>query len=156
MSDFSSFRLTRKRTLIALAAAGLLALAGVAYAYFTSTGSGTGAATVGSTQAVVLHGTTATTLFPGTSSTVTFTVDNPSAGTQRIGTIHLASVTTDAAHTPGCVTTDFTMPDVVLNQSFPSGNGQSVTATGTLTMANTGVSQDACQGAPLTLNLTSN
>ena len=155
MSGFSSFRLTRKRALVALGAAGLLALAGIAYAYFTSTGSGTGTATVGTAQAVTLHGTAATTLFPGTSSTVTFTVDNPSAGTQRVGTIHLASVTTDAAHTPGCVTTDFTMPDVGVNQSFPNGSGQTVTASGTLTMANTGV-QDACQGAPLTLNLTSN
>ena len=32
---------------------------------------------------------------------------------------------------------------------------QVVTATGTLAMANTNVSQDARQGAPLTLNLTS-
>ena len=47
------------------------------------------------------------------------------------------------------------MPDVTVNQTFPNGNGQTVTATGTLTMANTGVSQDACQGATLTLNLTS-
>jgi hypothetical protein len=51
---------------------------------------------------------------------------------------------------------DFKMPDVVANQSFPSGSGQAVTATGTLTMHDTGVSQDACQGATLTLNLTSN
>jgi len=46
------------------------------------------------------------------------------------------------------------MPDVTVNQDFPNGNGQTVTATGTLTMANNG-NQDACKGAPLTLNLTS-
>ena len=138
-----------------LAGARVLAVAGIAYAYFTSGGTGTGSATVGSTQAVTLHGTATTTLFPGTSSTVSFTVDNPSPGTQRVGTIHLASVATDAGHS-GCVVTDFTMPDVVANQSFPQGNGQAVTVSGTLTMANTGVSQDACQGAPLILNLTSN
>jgi hypothetical protein len=34
--------------------------------------------------------------------------------------------------------------------------GHPVTATGTLTMNETGVSQNACQGATLTLNLTSN
>lgn len=147
-------RLLRKRVLV-LSTVSLLVLAGVAIAYFTTTGSGTATATVGTSSAVTLHGAAATTVYPGTSSSVSFTVDNPSSGTQRVGTIHLASVTTDAGHS-ACVVTDFTMPDVVANQSFPAGNGQAVTAAGTLTMANTGVSQDACQGAPLTLNLTSN
>jgi hypothetical protein len=47
------------------------------------------------------------------------------------------------------------MPDVTVNQDFASGNGQSVTATGTLSMANTNSSQDGCKDAPLTLNLSS-
>jgi len=51
---------------------------------------------------------------------------------------------------------DFTMPAVTVNQSFGPGNGQAVTPTGTLTMNDTGVNQDACQGATLTLHLTSN
>jgi hypothetical protein len=145
----------RKRVLIPVGILSGLIVAGVAIAYFTTTGSGTATATVGSSSAATLHGTAASTLYPGTSSSVSFTVDNPSSGTQRVGTIHLASVSTDAGHS-GCAVADFTMPDVVANQSFPTGNGQAVTATGTLSMANTGVSQDACQGAPLTLNLTSN
>ena len=45
---------------------------------------------------------------------------------------------------------------VTVNQTFPNGNGQAVTATGTLSMANTAQNQDACQGAPLTLHLPSN
>jgi hypothetical protein len=147
-------RFTRKRALSTLAIVGVLAVAGGAYAYFTSTGSGTGSATVGTTQAVTLHATVTGALYPGTSSPVAFTVDNPSNGSQRVGTIHLASVTTDVPHA-ACVVADFTMPDVVSNQVFPKNNGQSVTVGGSLTMANTGVSQDACQGAPLTLNLTS-
>lgn len=145
----------RKRVLIPLSVVLVMVVAGAAIAYFTSSGSGTGTATVGNSSAVTLHGATAGTLYPGTSSTVSFTVDNPSPGTQRVGTIHLASVSTDAAHS-GCVMSDFTMPDVVANQSFPNGNGQAVTATGTLSMANSASNQDACQGAPLTLNLTSN
>src|SRR5436305_9811059 len=145
----------RKRVLIPLSVVLGLIVAGAAIAYFTSTGSGTGTATVGNSSAVTLHGTAATTLYPGTSSSVSFTVDNPSPGTQRVGTIHLASVATDAAHS-ACVVSDFSMPDVAANQSFPNGNTQAVSATGVLAMANTGVSQDACQGAPLTLNLTSN
>jgi hypothetical protein len=141
--------------LVALSVVAVLAAAGAAVAYFTSTGSGTGTASVGSSSAVTIHGTAASTLYPGTTSSVSFTVDNPSAGTEHVGAIHLGSVSTDAGHST-CDTTAFTMPDVTVNHTFPNGNGQSVTATGTLTMADTGVSQDACQGAPLTLHLTSN
>jgi hypothetical protein len=130
-------------------------LAGAAFAYYTSTGAGTGSATAGDSTAVVLHGTVATTLYPGTSSSVTFTVDNPSDGHQLVNVITLASVTTDASHS-SCVLTDFTMPPVTANQDVASGNGIAITATGTITMANTGTSQDACRNAPLTLNLTSN
>jgi hypothetical protein len=147
-------KVMRKRVLIPVGIA-VLAIAGGAYAYFSSTGSGTGSGTVGSSSAVTLHGSVTTTLYPGTNSPVTFTVDNPSPGHQQVGTIHLASVTTDAGHS-GCVLSAFTMPDVVANQDFPNGNGQAVTATGTMAMANTALNQDACQGAPLTLNLTSN
>ena len=146
-------RLTMKRG-IAISTVALVIVAG-AIAYFTSTGSGTGTASVGSSQAVTLHATVSPSLYPGTSSPVSFTVDNPSTGNQRVGTIHLASVAADAGHST-CTTADFTMPDVTANQTFGPGNGQAVTAGGTLSMANTGVSQDACQGATLTLNLTSN
>lgn len=151
------FKMSRKLA-ITLGTIAVLAVAGAAFAYFSTTGSGTSSATVGTSAALTLHGTAATTLYPGTSSTVSFTVDNPSSGSQRLGTITLASVTTDTTHTTGgCVLSDFTMPDVVSNQTFASGTGQTVTATGTVTMAaQPTVNQDACKGAPLTLNFTSN
>jgi hypothetical protein len=147
--------------LVALTAVGVMGLAAVAFAYFTTTGSGTGTATVGSSSAVGLHATVSSNLYPGGSSPVTFTVDNPSSGAQRVGTITLASISTDAGHsTCSKVITggnpDFAMAPVVVNKVFTTGNGQTVTPTGTLTMNDTGVSQDACQGATLTLNLTSN
>ena len=47
------------------------------------------------------------------------------------------------------------MPDVIANQDFGSGSGQSVTATGTLSMNNLNSNQDACKNANLLLNLTS-
>lgn len=134
-----------------------VAISGAAFAYFTTTGDGTGTGTTGTSTALVIHGTAATTLYPGTSSTVSFTVDNASPGHQYVNTITLTGVTTDSAHTTaGCAVADFTMPNVTAAQDVPSGNGTAITATGTITMANTGVSQDACKGAPLTLHLTSN
>ena len=153
--------LTRKRALLALGCTLALALAAGAYAYFTSSGSGTGTASVGTASAVTPHGTVTSSLYPGSSSPVSFTVDNPASGSQRVGTITLSSITADAGHS-ACSTAigggnpDFSMPAVTVNKTFAPGNGQAVTPTGTLTMNETGTNQDACQGATLTLQLTSN
>jgi hypothetical protein len=157
MSRFPS----RKAVLLSTCIAVGLALAGIAVAYFTSTGSGTGTAAVGASSNVTLHGALAGALYPGASTTVSLTLDNPSPGSELVGAVHLEGITPDAGHS-GCSTAitggnpDFTMPDVAVNQSFPNGNGQAVATTGTLTMRETGVNQNACQGATLTLNLTSN
>jgi hypothetical protein len=154
-------RLTKKRAILGAVVVVALTLAAGAYAYFSTTGTGTATATVGSSSAVTLHGTVTGSLYPGASSTVTFTVDNPSTGSQRVQTISLTKVQPDAGHST-CSTTitgekpDFTMAPVTVNKSYAPGNAQAVTPTGTLTMNDTGVSQDACQGATLTLTLASN
>jgi hypothetical protein len=154
-------RMTRKRVLAALGCACALALAASAYAYFTSSGSGTGTASVGTSSPVTLHGTVSSSLYPGSSSPVSFTVDNPSSGSQRVGTITLSSISVDAGHA-SCSSAisggnpDFSMPAVTVDKTFASGSGQAVPSTGTLTMNETGVNQDACQGATLTLHLANN
>ena len=148
-------KFTKKKAFIAIIGVGVLGLAAGAWAYFTTTGSGTATGSTGTSSALTLHATVGSSLYPGTSATVSFTVDNPSTGHQFVNTIHLASVTTDAGHS-SCVLSDYTMPDVTANQDVASGNGTAITATGTISMANTAVSQDACKNAPLTLNLTSN
>ena len=153
--------LNRKRVIIGLAGVCVVAIAAVAYAYFTSTGSGTATAKVGTSSAVTLKGTVSGNLYPGASSQVSFTVDNPSSGAQRVGTITLTGITVDAGHSTCSVTIsggnpDFSMPAVAVNATFPAGNGQAVTPKGTLTMNDTGVNQNACQGAELTLALSSN
>ena len=149
-------KITLKHKIAALAtAATIVGGSGVALAYFTTTGSGTGAGTAGTSTALVLHGSAPTSLYPGTTSPVSFTVDNSSPGHQYVATIKLVSVSTDSAHA-ACDVTKFTMPDVVANQDVASGSGIAITAGGTLTMLNSPTSQDACKGAPLTLHLTSN
>lgn len=153
--------ITRQQALVALGCVGVLAIGGAAFAYFTSSGSGTGAAEVGSASAVTLHATVTSDLYPGSSSPVSLTVDNPSSGVQRVGTVTLASISVDPGHA-SCSTViaggnpDFTMAPVHVNEVISPGNGQSVAANGTLTMNETGVNQDACQGAALTLHLTNN
>jgi hypothetical protein len=169
-------KLPRKRA-IAAAVCVLLGVGAIGgYAYFSASGSGTATGTVGTSSALTLHGTTSGTLYPGSSTTVGFTVDNPSGGSERIGTIHLASVVAcDTAFVAGACpsgheiatcesvddgsvanagTGDFYMADVAANEDVASGNGQSITATGTLTMNNLASSQDTCKNANLLLDLT--
>jgi hypothetical protein len=155
--------LSKKRVVLTTIVAVALTIAsGVAYAYFTATGAGTGTAGVGNATAIVLTPTITGSLVPGgTPATVSIVVKNNGGGAQRVGTITLASITPDALH-PTCVTTlgaapanAFTMADVsVATTLAPSGG--TVTKTGSLQMNDTGVSQDACQGATLSLSLTSN
>ena len=154
-------RFTKKRVIAGLASIGVLAIAGGAYAYFSTTGSGTATATVGTSSALVIKGSVTGNLYPGTSSPVSLTVDNNSSGKQRLGTITLEKITADAGHSSCSVVTtggnaDFAMADIVVNKVFGPGAGQAVTPNGSLTMNDTGISQDACQGATLTLTLKSN
>jgi hypothetical protein len=155
-------RLTKKRFVFGAVVVCAMAIAAGAYAYFTTTGSGTATATVGSSTAVTLHGTITGNMYPGSSSTVNFTVDNPSSGAQRVGTISLVSIAADSGHS-GCITTVgseaskvFYMAPVAVNATFGSGNNQAVTPTGTLQMRDSGENQNNCMGATLTLTLSSN
>ena len=148
-------RLTHKIKVAAVAGVASIAIAGAAFAYFTTTGAGTGDGDVGTSTALVLHGVVTDALYPGTDSEVTFTVDNSSTGHQILDTIHMASISTDAGHS-ACVMTAFTMSDVNSDQDFGTGDNQAVTATGTISMENTALNQDACKLAPLTLTLSSN
>jgi hypothetical protein len=123
-----------------------------AYAYFTQPGAGSGSAAVGTSSAISLSATTSSTLYPNGSSDVAITVTNPGHGNQYVGSVHLASVDVSSGHA-SCSASDFTMPDVAVSQDLAAGG--SATVHGTLSMANSG-NQDACQGASLTLNLSSN
>ena len=157
---------TRKRVVVLTVAALAIGISGGAYAWFSSTGSGTGSASVGTSTAVTLHGSTSGTLYPATNETVTLTVDNTGGGNEYVGTIYLASITADGGHA-SCSTTiadgsgakdtskDFYMPDKIVNTDYTPGSGQAA-GTSTLYMNDTGVSQNGCQGATLTLHLTSN
>ncbi len=146
----------KKRALVIAVVATVALIAAIAgYAFWTTTGSGTGSSTAGTTSAITLHGAFSTGIFPGGTKTVTFTADSTNPGNVQVGTIHLASVSVDAPHST-CVVADFTMPDVPVNTEIPNGTGTTITPTGTLAYADTASNQDACKGATITLNLTSN
>jgi hypothetical protein len=144
-------KFTKKR--IAIGALGLLAVAGVAVAYFTTTGSGTGNAKVGTSEALTISAVSASELYPGTSSQVTFNVTNPSTGHQYVTKVKLKEVKAykDAGHTEakvGCENSWFTMAEVTENQDVPTGATE-LSSKGTLKFENEPVSQDACKNAYL-------
>jgi hypothetical protein len=147
-------RFTRTRK-IALGTIVAVAVAGIAYAYWTGTGSGTGTGTAGTSGTATITGTIAPGVAPGTSRAVSFTAANPSGSPIQVTSVHLDSVAVDAGHA-GCVTADFTMADAVENHQVPAGaTVEPLSTSGSLVYANTGVSQDACKGATLTLTLSS-
>ena len=144
----------QKRGVLALVVILGLVVGGIAFAYFTASGSGTGDATVGNAEVVNLSGATTGTLYPGgAAGDVAITVTNPGGVAQHVDTVHLEGVTADGSH-PTCDVSAFSMPDVTVNTTVAAGGNTVVH--GSLTMADTGVSQNSCQGAGLTLSLTSN
>ena len=150
--------LTRKNKLVAFAVGTVIvAGAGAAFAYWTTTGSGTGSATNASSNGTItLHAAFAAGLTPGASQTVTYTADNGGTTSLRVTTI-TPTVSIDATHvTAGCLVGDFTIPATTSNTTVAAGASGTAAGTGTLTFADTGVNQDGCKGATVTLTLASN
>lgn len=86
-------KLVTKRRIAFLCSLLVAAAAAIgAWAYFTANGSGSGTASVGTSTNFTLHGSTVGTLYPGTNVPISFTVDNPGGGSERLGTIYLAGV----------------------------------------------------------------
>ncbi len=148
-----------KKGLVLLATLVVAAAAAIGgYAYFTGTGSGTGSANVGSaTNTITVVGTETANLYPGgPGGAVSFTASNGSNFNQKLSNIHLVSIAPDAGHA-SCATvigTDFSMADVPVGADgdlAPNASNVALTEGGTLNMLDSGVSQDACQGATLTL-----
>jgi hypothetical protein len=148
-------RFKNKRVKTVLGVVMALVVAGAAVAYWTGVGSGTAAGTVNSGGTISLSGTVAAGLAPGLNKAVSLTATNATTSAIKVGTVHLDSVLVDAAHST-CVVADFTMADVVEDQSIAAGASNAALAnSGSLVLANTAVNQDACKNAILTLTLSS-
>ncbi len=149
--------LKKKRNVMVLGVVAVLAVAGIAFAYWTTTGSGSGSGTVAASNGTLtLHGTISNELTPGGSSPVAFTADNANSSSEQVGTVK-AVVSIDAAHaSAGCQASDFTIADTPENQVIAAkGTGVSLAHEGTISMADTSANQDACKGATISLALSS-
>jgi len=171
-------KLFKSKKVVAVAAtAGLLiGVGGAAFAYFTSTGNGTGSATVGSATAWTVGQTTPTSggpLFPDAAigganiQTNPYHVKNGGSGSQNLTqvTIQVATSTggvwtsqTDPTK-PACTKGDFsvggsavgaTHTDTALAGTFTAGQDKT-NGSVTVEMIDNGLNQDNCQGVTVPL-----
>lgn len=143
-------RLTKKKYLVAGTAVAVIASGGIAFAYWTSTGSGTGSATTGTSSAweVTVDDVNLADLTPGgPADTVGFSVKNNNSGVQSLAST-TASVT--GTSNPGCTAADFEVSATTITYGSVA-SGATVNGTFTVKMIDTGVNQDACKG--VTVNL---
>jgi hypothetical protein len=167
-------RFTKKRTFAVLGGVAL-ALVGAfaAFAFFTSSGTGNGSATVGTAGAWSISAATSVgTLYPDPSSGgtntvhVAYAVTNEGHGQQQLGNVaynvNTAFSTQDSATPPdpACTPSDFRLGA----STNPTGNtatdnyttdlaaGSSVTGTATIEMIDNSANQNSCQGVTVPLS----
>lgn len=149
--------LKRKKVLVPLIALLALAVTGAAIAYWTTSGTGSGTATVGTDTAVTITPITFSgKLYPGGSATVSFTVNNTSASApvkiDKVIADTSGGNTNGISGLPaGCLAADFHFAPVTVNAEIAPSGTQG--GTGTLSMDDTAVNQDNCKNASPVLHL---
>jgi hypothetical protein len=150
----------RKRRIapVALAMVALVVVAGVAFAYWTAGGSGSGTASADTAANVTINQTTTLTpMYPGDSAqTISGTFNNTNPGPVYVSTVtaSIASVTKAGGAPAGtCDATDFTLANATatVNAEIPVGNSQGAWTGPTIKFNNKGTNQDACKGATISL-----
>ena len=150
---------SKKRVVLAAIIAVALAIAsGVAYAYFTSSGSNTGSAGVGSDSGLQVDqvGAPANLQPDGVAHGITVRVTNNAAFQQSLKAL---TITVKSTGDAGCLSTWFTVvspsitsPPIVLDAT--GGANDSIDLSdGSIAMNPSAQDQDACKGADITLNL---
>ena len=163
MATTGSSTMSRRGKRLAVITAVLLLIGGgVAFAYWTQSGSGTGSAATGTTAAITVNQTsTVTAMGPGVAAQpLSGDFDNPNAGPVLVTsvTVSIASITGGG---PTCEATDYTLANATsdVNASVPAGNGVgSWGSTDTPTIAfnnKAGENQDDCKNAVVNLAYTS-
>lgn len=157
MQDKKITKKNTKRVAIVGGTVAALLTGGVAYAYWTTSGNGSGSATTGTSSAFVVTTDAATggPLTPGgaDNETVAFHVKNTNSGVQRLQTVTVTVANADGSawvSAPGCSAADFTIG----NPAFTPGDiesGNTADGTVTISMKNLTTSQNGCKGVTVPL-----
>src|SRR4051794_33657469 len=109
------FKITKKKVAAFAVAGGMVAMTGVGYAFFTSSGSGSGTATVGTDTAweVTTDAATGGALTPnGPTDTVVINVKNNNSGAQQLQSLAISVANSDGSAWDGtgtCSASDFSV-----------------------------------------------
>jgi hypothetical protein len=162
--------MNKKVLAIGLAAGLTLGGAGAAFAYFTSTGGGSGSATTGSSAALNIAqvGSVSNLLPGGPSQTINYKVTNNTPNAENVGSVTVTATSVTSGTLTGidsegntivpCSTSFYPIVQgAALNTDLAPGG--SVSGTASISMSDTG-NQDNCQlangGGALTLSFSSN
>ena len=156
--------LPRRRIVpVAMALVAILVFSGVALAYWTVLGAGTGTAqaAAGTSPLTIVQTTVVAPMYPGDAAqTISGNFNNPNAGPVYVTTVtaSISSVTKAVGAPAGtCDATDFTLAaaTATVNAEVPAGNGKGAWTGPTLHFNDkAGVNQDACKGATVNLSYT--
>jgi hypothetical protein len=151
-------RFIKRRRLLAATFVTLLVVVGVAAAYWTTTGSGTGTAGTGTGSAVnITQVGTITGLVPGgPAQAVDFTITNPKSTAQYVTSVtySIASIqSSPGVAAVGCSAADFALvqPNAI-GADLPAGATTFSPSGATLAMVDTATNQNGCKN--VTVNLT--
>jgi hypothetical protein len=157
-------KLFRKRFVAGLLALMLATGAGLVYAAWTSSGSGSAYAKGGSAQALTtvdVSASTAATLYPGVTGDALIKFSNPNPYPVKVTSVSLngtnASITPDGGHS-ACTTTGVSFTNQsglsIIVPAESGGTNGTVQATLTGAVAMSSASVDGCQGAVFTIPVT--
>jgi hypothetical protein len=140
----------------------LLAIGGVALAYWTQGGSGSGTASAATPVAITVNQTGSPSgLYPGgPSAALAGTFTNTNASPVTISSV-TAAVHAFASHTvdatkPDCTQADFAIAGTSGANVVPSGTAVGSWSGLTVRMLDNGLNQDNCKGAAITIDYTAN
>jgi len=151
-----------KKKIILAAAAVVVIGAGSAFAYWSTTGSGTGSGTTsaGASNLTIVQTSTIANMYPGDApQTISGTVTNGAANSAYVNTVtaSIASVTQAAGAVGTCDSTDYTLATPTMTVASDIAAGASKPFTGaTLQFNNKASNQDGCKGATVNLAFSSN
>lgn len=153
-------RKTQKTTAVVGGTAAAVLIGGVAFAYWTTSGSGsgTGSTTSGAANLTISQTTVLNAMYPGDSAQdLVVNVLNNATNTARVAGV-TGYVTTDKE---GCDGTDFLLGGSTSSEASPVSlnwtaqelaHGADANATSTIKFNDTGDIQDACKGATVTIH----
>jgi hypothetical protein len=145
-----------------LAVVVLLGIGGVAFAYWSQGGSGSGSATAGTASAITINQTGSPSgLYPGGPAAAlagTFTNTNASAVSISSVTAAVRAFTSNTvdATKPDCTQADFAIAGTSGANVVPAGTGVGSWSGLTVRMLDNGLNQDNCKSVAITIDYTAN